>query len=92
MQGDPIDLDNESKTIMEVGGTNSQMKAKIPTLLAMLHLWNLGRLQPQNPITFLGKCMHVNLSSELSSPKKKGKTHSPNLVGLVGISNMTFAT
>lgn len=35
--------------------------------------------------------MHVDRSLELSNPKKNGKTHSSNIIGPIGISNMTFA-
>jgi hypothetical protein len=76
---------------MEVGGTNTQMETKILILLSILFLWNLGKLCPQNLVTFLGNCMHVDRSLELPNPKKKGKTHSSSLIGPIGISNMTLA-
>jgi hypothetical protein len=63
----PIDIDEDMEDVKEIDGTSIQLETsrqlKIsPTLLLALKSWNLGQLQPQNPILLLGKRILVEQS------------------------------
>jgi hypothetical protein len=83
--GEQINIHDEMYIMQITNGTNSQpissqqLKLEmLPNLLPTLQSWNLGRLQPQNPIPFLGKWIPTCWSLKASYLKKKNRMWNSN--------------
>jgi hypothetical protein len=78
--------------VEEISGTSTQLETSrqleiSPTLLLTLRSWNLGQLHLWNPILSPRKCILVDRSPEVPSPRNSRK-QSLNLVWTEQFSNV----